>query len=278
MSDSSSFVFEGLNAAYTRRGAGPALLLLHGSGPGASSLGNWRTVMDRLAESYTVYAMDLIGFGQSDRRAEPPYFDYPMWVRQVEAMLEHIGGSEPVGLVGHSLSGSIALTVAASAPRVAAVLTTGSMGADFVPNEATHRTWRCPRTREELRAAVSGLVYDTRLIDDAYLAAREPVVFAPGYADYFNAMFEGDQRRYVHAAVLSDATLQAVTCPVVMLHGRADKAFPAESTLKIARRLLQADVVLLSRCSHSVAFERTDSFLLNATLLFDIALRATAHD
>lgn len=274
----SSFVFEGLKAAYTRNGAGPTLLLLHGSGPGASSLGNWRTVMGRLAEKYTVYAMDLIGFGQSDRRPEPPYFDYALWVRQAVAMLAHIDGDEPIGVIGHSLSGSIALTLAASKPRIAAVMTTGSMGADFVPNEATHRTWRCPRTREELRTAVNGLVYDTALIDDAYLAAREPVVFAPCYAEYFDAMFEGDQRRYVRAAVLSDATLQSVTCPVLMLHGRDDKAFPAESTLQIAKRLPQADVVLLSCCSHSVAFERTEFFLLNAKLLFDRVLRVSIHE
>jgi 2-hydroxymuconate-semialdehyde hydrolase len=230
--------------------------------------------MPGLAEHYTVHAMDLIGFGKSDRRPDPPYFDYAMWVRQAQAMLAQIGGDGPVGVIGHSLSGSIALTLAASNPRVAAVMTTGTMGAYFEPNEATNRTWRCPRTREELRAALGGLIHDRSLIDDAYLAAREPIVFAPGYAEYFDKMFEGDQRRYVRAALLSDATLQAVNCPVLMLHGRDDTAFPTESTLRIAARLPQADVLLLSRCSHSVAFERSDSFLLNAKLLFDRALHA----
>ena len=230
--------------------------------------------MGPLAERYTVYAMDLIGFGQSERRPEPPYFDYAMWLRQARAMVSQITGGGPIGVIGHSLSGSIALSLASSDPRIAAVMTTGTMGADFVPNDATHRTWRCPRTREELRAAVEGLVHDRSLIDDAYLAAREPVVFAPGYADYFDRMFEGDQRRYVQAAVLSPAVLQGVTCPVLMLHGRNDKAFPTESTLTVASRLSQADVLLLAGCSHSVAFERTDVFLANATLFFDRAFHA----
>jgi 2-hydroxymuconate-semialdehyde hydrolase len=271
LSDSLTFPFETMSASYTRSGKGPALLLLHGSGPGASSLGNWRTVMGGLAEHYTVHAMDLIGFGKSDRRPEPPYFDYAMWVRQARAMLTEIGGGEPVGIIGHSLSGSIALSLASSNPRIAGVMTTGTMGADFEPNDATHRTWRCPRTRDELRATLAGLIHDHSLIDDAYLAAREPVVFAPGYADYFDQMFEGDQRRYVRAAVLADATLQAVRCPVLMLHGRNDTAFPAESTLRIADRLPQADVLLLARCSHSVAFEHSKTFLANAKLFFDRA-------
>ena len=230
--------------------------------------------MAPLSAHYTVYAMDLIGFGQSDRRAEAPYFDYPMWLRQAQAMVAQIESVGPIGVIGHSLSGSIALSLASSSRRIAAVMTTGTMGADFVPNEATNRTWRCPRTRDELRAAVSGLVHDQSLIDDAYLAAREPVVFAPGYADYFDRMFEGDQRRYVQAAVLSPDTLRGVTCPVLMLHGREDKAFPPESTLTVAKGLPQADVVLLARCSHSVAFERTDAFLANATSFFDRAFSA----
>ena len=273
MPDPTFFSFESLRVAFTTLGQGRPLLLLHGSGPGASSLGNWRTVMGRLAEHYTVHAMDLIGFGQSDRRPQQPYFDYPMWVRQAQAMLARLGGEEPIGVIGHSLSGSIALTLASSNPRIAAVMTTGTMGTDFVPNDATHRTWRCPRTRDELRAAVGGLIYDKSLIDDAYLAAREPVVFAPGYAEYFDKMFEGDQRRYVRAAVLSEATLKGVTSPVLMLHGRNDKAFPTESTLQIAAQLPQADVLLLSHCSHSVAFEHSETFLVNAKLFFDRAFR-----
>lgn len=274
-----TFQFESLRVAYTQLGSGPPLLLLHGSGPGASSLGNWRTVLPALSERHAVYAMDLIGFGKSARRVAAPYFDYPMWVRQAEAMLALVGdGKEPVGVIGHSLSGSIALTLASRNKRIAAVLTTGTMGADFPPTDATRRTWRCPTNRDELRAALSGLIFDTSTIDDAYLAAREPVIFAPGYAEYFNEMFEGDQRRYVQAAVLSDETLAAVTCPVLMLHGRDDRGFPSDSTLTLARRLARADVLLLSRCSHSIAFERSEAFLANAQLLFNGALSAPSRN
>ena len=262
------FDFEGTQAAYLHAGAGPRLLLLHGSGPGASSRGNWRAVLGPLAERFEVFALDLVGFGLSGRKPAAPYFDYPLWVRQAEAMLDRIDGDAPVGLVGHSLSGSIALTLASRRPRVGAVMTTGTMGAPFEPNAATHRTWTCPTNREDLRTALQGLVFDRALVDDAYLAAREPVLFAPGYADYFNAMFGGDQRRYIEAAVLSRETLQRVSCPVLMLHGRNDIAFPPSSTLHVAEALAQADVLLLSRCSHSVAFEHPGKFMAQAISFF----------
>src|SRR5579863_10290546 len=47
------------------------LLLVHGFGPGASSY-EWRKNIDSLSEQFRVYALDLMGFGLSDR----PPIDY----------------------------------------------------------------------------------------------------------------------------------------------------------------------------------------------------------
>ena len=264
--------FEGRSVAYYRGGSGPTLLLIHGSGPGASSIGNWRTVLEPLSAAYDVVAMDLLGFGRSDRKAEPPYFDFPMWVRQAQAMVRLIGTNQ-LGVIGHSLSGAVALNLAALEPGVAAVLTTGAMGAPFRATPETRRCWTCPTNRDELVLTLQALIHDKSVIDEAYIAAREPVIFAPGYADYFNAMFEGDPARYIQAAELSDEMLDRVRCPVAMLHGREDVAFPMSSSIELSRRLARADLLLLHDCSHSVAFERTDVFLAIVRQLFASTLR-----
>ncbi len=261
------FTFEGMSVNYYRLGQGKPLLMLHGSGPGASSIGNWRPVLEPLSQRFEVFAMDLIGFGKSDRKPDAPYFDYPLWLRQATAMLQRIP-QERVGVVGHSLSASIALSLAAGQPCVAGVVTTGAMGAPFELRPGTTRTWTCPRNRDQLVEALSGLIHDTSGIDEAYLQAREQVIFAPGYADYFDAMFEGDKQRYIDAAVLADETLARIHCPVLMLHGREDAAFPSSSSERIAGKLRQADLMLLSDCSHSVAVERTGTFLALANEFF----------
>ena len=266
-----SFQFEGVPVNYYRAGRGEALLLLHGSGPGASSVGNWNPVLLALAERFDVYAMDLIGFGKSGRKVSAPYFDYGLWVRQATAMLDRIPAKQ-VGVIAHSLSASIALTMAASQPRVAGVMTTGAMGAPFDLRPGTRRTWTCPRNRQELIQALSGLIHDTSGIDEAYLEAREKVIFAPGYADYFDTMFEGDQQQYIDSAVLSDEKLSQIGCPVLMLHGREDGAFPSSSSKQIASKLSGADLMLLSDCSHSVAVERTSTFIASAYDFFDRVL------
>lgn len=67
------FAFEDMPVTVYRGGAGAPLLMIHGSGPGASSIGNWRTVLPALAARYDLYAMDLIGFGKSARKPSAPF-------------------------------------------------------------------------------------------------------------------------------------------------------------------------------------------------------------
>lgn len=264
----SSFEFEGIKVGYYTAGEGQPLMLIHGSGPGASSLGNWSRVLEPLSQRYRVYAMDLVGFGTSDRKPTKPYFDFSLWVRQAKAMLDLIDVPQ-IGVIGHSLSAAIALQLASADQRIRAVLTTGAIGAPFEVSDATRRVWRSPANRHELVATLSTLIHDRSIIDDAYIANREPVVFSPGYGDYFNEMFTGNPEQYVVQTTLSDDTLSAITCPVAMLHGRDDIPFPAKTSEILASKISHADLKILHHCSHSVAFERSDAFLDAAYHLFN---------
>ncbi len=261
--------FEGIPVAYLHGGRGLPVLMIHGSGPGASTAGNWMKVLEPLSEFLEIYAMDLIGFGRSGRKPQPPYFDFDLWLRQCRAMLGQMPGEE-VGVIGHSISGALALKLAASEPRVASVLTTGCMGAPFTINEDTVRTWTFPEDDEALLRTARGLIHDHRLIDEAYLQARRRVLFDDaGYAAYFGAMFGGDKQDFVRSTLLTPEELAAVHCGVLMMHGREDRAFPAEPlTLTIAKSIPQADVVLLGRCSHSIAFEYPGKLVEGARKFF----------
>jgi len=261
------FSFEDIPVHYREGGQGFPILMIHGSGPGASTLGNWRLVLDPLAERFHIYAMDLIGFGLSGRKPAPPYFDLDLWLRQCKAMVAQMPGDK-IGVIGHSISGALALKLAASEPRVAKVLTTGSMGATFPPNEHTLRTWTFPKNREELLKAAQSLIADHSLIDETYISNREKVLFQGDYETYFSSMFGGDKQRFIEAAVLSPDELSRIKCPVTMLHGRDDKGFPPEVTLKVAQSLPQADVTLIGRCSHSIAMEHPQKLIAAANLLF----------
>jgi 2-hydroxymuconate-semialdehyde hydrolase len=263
-----SFDLNGVRVHYQEGGTGLPLLMIHGSGPGASSLGNWRPVLQPLAEHFHVFAMDLIGFGLSGRKPAPPFFDFSLWLRQCHEMIARMPGDQ-VGVIGHSLSGALALKLAGASPKVQKVLTTGSMGTPFRINEYIDQAWTFPRDRSELQRAAKALVFDHALIDDTYLGNREAVLFQGDYQAYFTRMFEGNKQRYIDDAVLTAEELSQIRCQVAMLHGRNDLAVPAEeTTLVLARAIPQADITLIARCSHSVAMEHPKKLMAAANGLF----------
>lgn len=264
------FRFENIPVHVVEGGSGFPLLLIHGSGPGASTFANWRLILEPLARRYRIFGMDLIGFGSSGRRAGPPYFDVDFWLRQCRAMIDQMPG-EKIGVIGHSLSAALALKLAAAEPRIAKVLTTGSMGAPFQVNEGTIRCWSFPKDRAELVALAETLIYDRRHITEAYLENRITTLWKDGaYEEYFTSMFSGDYQRFVTETLLSKEELSRIKIPVSMLHGRNDIAFPHEVTMQIAESLPQADVGLLAHCSHSIALEFPEKLLSACHTLFEI--------
>ncbi len=50
----------GVKTNYLEAGTGPAVVLVHGSGPGVTAYANWRLVMPALAESFHVIAPDMV--------------------------------------------------------------------------------------------------------------------------------------------------------------------------------------------------------------------------
>ncbi|XP_058203168.1 uncharacterized protein LOC131317630 isoform X4 [Rhododendron vialii] len=87
----------------------PPLLLVHGFG---ASIAHWRRNILTLAQSYTVYAIDLLGFGASDK---PEGFSYTMDVWAQQLILDFLDEivQRPTVLIGNSV-GSLACVIAAS--------------------------------------------------------------------------------------------------------------------------------------------------------------------
>lgn len=117
----------GTEVFYAEGGGGFPVLLIHGSGPGASTASNWQPILKPMTDRYHVFVTDLIGFGQSGRKTNEPYFDLELWLEQCRQIINLIPGQR-IGVLGHSLSGALALKLASREKRISAVLTTGTLG------------------------------------------------------------------------------------------------------------------------------------------------------
>jgi pimeloyl-ACP methyl ester carboxylesterase len=110
-------VIDGLRIRYIKTGRGPNLVLLHTL---RTQLDIFERLIPRLAQAFTVHALDYPGHGFSDipsSNYRPEFF-----IRSVEAFLEHADLTE-VTLAGVSIGGAIPLVIAAKRnPRVTKVV------------------------------------------------------------------------------------------------------------------------------------------------------------
>ena len=124
----------GIETNYHDEGRGPAVLFIHGSGPGVSAWANWRLTIPALATSYRLIAPDMVGFGFSDR---PKGVEYrkETWVRQAVGLLDALG-IDKAHVVGNSFGGAIALAMAIRHPERVRSAGPDGLGRRAVPDHA----------------------------------------------------------------------------------------------------------------------------------------------
>lgn len=97
----------------------PPLIMLHGY---AAMLEHWRRTFAGLKGQYRLYALDLLGFGGSDKpNGSQVHYSASLWARQVYDFMQ-FKGMEKAVIAGHSLGGMVALQFARQHPEMVAGL------------------------------------------------------------------------------------------------------------------------------------------------------------
>lgn len=129
---SQTWIWQGHTIRYTVMGEGQPLLLVHGFG---ASIGHWRKNLPVLAAAgYQVFAIDLLGFGGSDKAAVE--YSAELWQQQLyDFWAEHI--QQPTVFVGNSIGGLLCLMLLADHPETAAggILLNCAGGLNHRPDE-----------------------------------------------------------------------------------------------------------------------------------------------
>ncbi len=188
---------------------GDALLLLHGFG---GDLNNWLFNQEPLAQGRSVYAIDLPGHGESDKRLETGgLVEYAACVTGfMEAM-----GLRAAHLVGHSMGAAVALRIAADAParvRSLTLVCPAGLGAEI--NIDYLRGFAAANSRNQLKPLLAQLFADQglvnrQLIDDVLKYKRlEGVTEALDRT--IVAQFEGGRQRTLLRDVVGSVPAQVV--------------------------------------------------------------------
>lgn len=149
------------------RSDAPPLILIHGFG---GSIGHWRHNLGPLSQRHPVYALDLLGFGESSKAATA--YNVSLWVDQVYEFWRLVVRRRAVW-VGHSIGSLVAVVVAARHPEAAQ-----GYVAITLPDPGLRRALLPPIARP-LVAAVERLFASPLLLKPLLCAIRPPKRLRP---------------------------------------------------------------------------------------------------
>jgi 2-hydroxymuconate-semialdehyde hydrolase len=241
--------------------AAPPVLLLHGSGPGVTAIANWRPIIPAVSADRRVIAPDQLGFGGTATGQRRTY-GRTAWTDHALALLDtlEIG---TVDIIGNSMGGAIALSIAAARPdRVQRMVLMGSVGVAMALPPGLNAVWGYTPGMEQMRQVIGLFAHNRGLITEELVELRYQASINPPVRDSWEAMFPEPRQRWVDDLALSGVELGGIRAPVLMVHGRDDRVVPwRSSSAQLVDLLPDSRLHILSGCGHWAMIEKTADFL-----------------
>ena len=234
---------------YEQKGSGDLIVLLHGWG---SNIKLFANLIELLSKKYTVVAMDMPGFGESQ---EPPSAwcvdDY------VDFVLEFLKAydTKEVMLLGHSFGGRVIIKLNSRKQlpfKVTKVILVDSAG--IMPQTSNKKSWRT-RYYKMGKAFLS-----TKLMQKIAPDALENFRKKMGSADY--AAASPVMRQVLVKVVNEDLEpyIPNIKCPTLLIWGVNDTATPLSDGEKMEKLIPDAGLVKLENAGHYSFLEQQFTF------------------
>ncbi|GAA3837510.1 alpha/beta fold hydrolase [Streptomyces coacervatus] len=251
-------------------GDGPAVLLLHGGGPGASGVSNYGRNIAELAKEYRVVVPDLPGYGRSSKGVDgaDPFGHLAEGIRGLMDRL----GLDKAHLVGNSYGGACALRLALDTPdRVDRMVlmgpggigTTRALPTPGLTSLLNYYSGDGPSRLKLEKFIRNHLVFNAAevpdsVMDERYRASIDPEVVAapplrrPSGPNALRTLWKMDFTR--------DGRLARLPVPTLVLWGAADKVNRPSGGRMLAERMPNCDLYLVANTGHWVQWERAELF------------------
>jgi pimeloyl-ACP methyl ester carboxylesterase len=257
--DTEYLELEGNWVRYRVTGGGPPVVLVHGW---LSSGRIWEPLVGRLAQRFTVYTLDLPGFGESDKPISGYGSRYGS--RLLYAFCAHFGLAR-AAVIGHDAGGAMAIKLAADHPDVVGRIILVATPADEDQVDLPTLLWLATLpvigpvfyalgrlVRPLRRAWMRPFVLDSddlaeEVVEDAGRSTPAAV----------RKTLEVMRREIARGRLVRQAGI--VKVPVLAIAGEEDQIVDPEATQDWARSV-SAEVVLIDECGHLPMLERTSEF------------------
>jgi pimeloyl-ACP methyl ester carboxylesterase len=239
------------------RGDGPELLLVQGLGNSSWAARHQMTSFP----GRRVIWFDNRGTGRSSK--EPPPASIEQLADDAASVLDGLG-VERAHVLGHSMGGYIAQTLAVRRPDLVRSLMlvgtgAGKPGHEHVPAE-TNAQWlaNAHLPAEEYARATMHLSFAAgwkEANEEAYEGYVAERVEYPTPPECWRAQYDACVRFIEHGL-----PIEQIAVPVLVVHGDADRVVPISNGRAIARRIPGAQLVVLDGVGHYPYLEDPDRF------------------
>ena len=257
---------------YHDAGEGPAVIMLHGGGPGAGGWSNFHRNIDALVDGgYRVILLDCPGFNKSSPlvSADPRGL---INARAVQALMDTLK-IDKAHLIGNSMGGLSALTFALEFPnRLDRMILMGAAGLGqslFQPSpqegiKLLMKLYKNP-TFENLQAMMQVFVYDTSVLTEELVQGRWKAM--QNALDHLENFVKSNEQNPQALFVDFTPRLPEIMARTLVIWGRDDRFVPLDNGLKAARGIPDAHV--FTRCGHWAQWEHADKFNQTALAFLD---------
>lgn len=254
-----------LQVHYNDAGQGAeTVVMLHGSGPGASGWANFHRNVEPLVNAgYRVILMDCPGWSKSDpivctgSRSE-------LNARALKGLLNALD-IERVHIIGNSMGGHSAVAFALANPtRIGRlVLMGGGTGgpSQFVPMptegiKLLQGLYREP-TIDNLKKMMNVFVYDpSSLTEELFQARLNNMLERRDHLENFVKSLQANPKQFTDYG----PRLGEITAPALVIWGRDDRFVPMDVGLRLIWGMPNAELHILNRCGHWAQWEHADKF------------------
>ncbi len=260
----------GLQTFAITAGAGRPVLLIHGN---PSNTYSWRKVIRPLATRYRVDAIDLPGYGFSDKPRDAPYTTE--WLaRHVVAYLDAVGVGRAL-LVGSSMGGYVASETALLFPdRVSALVLVDASGLPEAtggyPLAVRMSGWpvlgpvlRALPARGRVRASLENAVYDPTQVTDADVDAYYAPLRSAGRMNAFVA-----RMKQPTAPERADR-VRTIRAPTLVITGDTDRLVAPATARRYHELIAASELLVMPRTGHLPHEEHPDEFVRAVTTFLD---------
>jgi pimeloyl-ACP methyl ester carboxylesterase len=233
-------------------GSGPNLLLIHAAWGDAEM--SWSPVWSELAQTFTVIAPDLPGFGQSSHLPHPSMSAMTGLLKQ---LLDELNVTRVVP-VGNSFGASVALQFANSYPQLCERLVLVNGGyLPFIPG-LLRSLLLLPLFRQLLGLVMRSISFSRSKLQTAFL---HPAKLPHGFIDKIRR----NARPY--SAIVRDTWLDMrepmvkPAVPTLLLWGAQDTLVPVKYALSMHKWIPGSTLSLIDRAGHMPQLEQGEEFI-----------------